>query len=132
MTSNAHPVVLQTEGFTIFWDGISYVVRKPGDGGGKELSYCSTLEVALEMVFRHMVVLRIKAAKGYGASMEELKQIILEVRQHFANLVVMPEDVRRVAQKIGARTKTDPPTYEQSGEAAVRASLRRRPGDKEP
>lgn len=127
-----HPVILKREGFTISWDGSSYVVRKPGDEAGRELSYCSTLEIALEMVFRSMVVLRIKAAKDYGASVEELKQIILEVRQRFANLVIMPEDIRRMAQRIGARAKTDPSAYERPGEVAFRASLHRGTGGKEP
>ena len=122
--SSARPVVLRTEGFTVFWDGISYVVRKPGDEAGRELSYCSTLEIALEMVFRHMVILRIKAAESYGASIEELKKIILEVRRDFTNVVVMPESIRRMAQRIGERVETDLSAYEQSGKAKFPASLR--------
>ena len=128
--NNKHPVILRIDGFTISWDGVSHVVRKPGDMASRELSYCSTMEVALETVFRHMVVQRIAAARDYGATAEELKKVILEVRQRFADLVVMPEEMRRTAQRIGERAKTDPSAYERVGTGASGSALQRRTGDK--
>ena len=128
--NSEHPVALRTEGFTVFWDGVSYVVRKPGDTASRELSYCSTIEGALKTVFRHMVIQRIAAARDHGATGEELKKVILEVRQRFADLVVMPEEMRRTAQRIGERAKTDPSAYERVGTGASGSALQRRTGDK--
>jgi ribosomal protein L14 len=99
-------LILKEWGYEIAFDGVAYVVRRPRKSKNQVYSYFSSLEHALDGIYRDMLARRLSSAENVRKSSADLVRIADQVRATLIRLIGMPKISTQEAAEIGENTQT--------------------------
>ena len=85
---------------------VNYVVRKKTDGRHHHVAYCGSLEAALRLIYDQMLLDTVNRRNNYGSRFNDLRNVILETKNQFSQLLDITPILRNKIKKEEKRNDT--------------------------